>query len=382
MVKAAIFVSKLQRVSPEEGPFVPVVKKLSFWLTPISNSTFNNMETTESEKSFAKPHIRHIVYSAQGFSESEPDEIRSIFPLTEKEGEIHWIHLSGVSDREVIVSLVRDLGMNELDAKDILSKRHIMTVEEYDRNIFIILPVSYHLNKKRRFTEQVALIMGKNYLVTIQESNHLLFERIVNTIRTGPYPRQNVRKPGFLLASALDEVITGYGDQIVRLEDALEDLEDKLLDLKRPHAAVISEIQKRRRELIQLRKQLVPFKDQLVKLLRVDPGLITMTEVPYFKDIYDQLLYILQNIDSCREILSSLVDLYLSNNDVKMNIVMKQLTVIATIFIPLTFLVGVWGMNFRFMPELNWKYGYLFAWGVIVAIAGFVWWWLKRKDWL
>jgi magnesium transporter len=184
------------------------------------------------------------------------------------------------------------------------------------------------------------------------------------------------------MASIINEVVSFYGDEVMQLEDNLEDLEDQLLDIKQIHSDLITEIQEKRREMIHLRKLLFPFKEQLSKLLRVDPGLIQKQEVPYFKDIYDQLLYILQNLESCREILSSLVDLYLNNNDVKMNVVMKQLTLVATIFIPLTFLVGVWGMNFKFMPELDWRYGYLFAWVLMVGIGAFVWWYLKKKEWI
>ncbi len=179
----------------------------------------------------------------------------------------------------------------------------------------------------------------------------------------------------------INEIINNYGDEVVRLEVDLEELEDQLLNINQMQDTLIGCIQEKRREMINLRKSLFPFKGELAKLLRVDSELINSQGNPYFKEIYDQLLYILQNLESCREILSSLIDLYLNNNDLKMNIVMKQLTVVATIFIPLTFLAGVWGMNFKFMPELEYKHGYLIAWFLMICIGVLIWLFMRRKKW-
>jgi magnesium transporter len=319
-------------------------------------------------------------YSLNGFSEKQTNNIQEIQSLI-NDNCVSWIRVFGMTNAELIINLVKSVGLNELDARDILTTQHIMTIEEYDKKIFVVMPVTYMIDG-HKITEQVALITGKNYLISIQESNHPLFESICTSIKNNQYLKFNNRKSDFLMASIINEVITYYADEVVQLEDDLEDLEDQLLDIKQIHADLITNIQEKRREMIHLRKLLFPFKDQLSKLLRVDPGLINSQEIPYFKDIYDQLLYIFQNLESCREILSSLVDLYLNNNDVKMNVVMKQLTLVATIFIPLTFLVGVWGMNFKFMPELDWRYGYLFAWGLMAGIGLFVWFYLKRKKWM
>jgi magnesium transporter len=327
-----------------------------------------------------KTRITHVTYSPTLFVEKQIENIREI-QLPNREECVNWIHVTGMNDPNLIIELVKNFGLNELDAKDILTTQHIMSVEEYDHNIFIVMPVVYSADGNR-IVEQLALILGKNYLISIQESSHPLFENIYTTIKNDKFLKYRNRKSDFLMASILNEAISNYSDETVRLEDDLEDLEDQLLDIKQLRRNLMSDIQEKRREMISLRKLLFPFKSQLVKLLRVEPELINTQELPYFKDIYDQLLYILQNIESCREILSSLVDLYLNYNDVKMNVVMKQLTLVATIFIPLTFLVGVWGMNFKFMPELDWKYGYLFAWLVMGGIAVFVRWYLKRKDWL
>ncbi|MDL2222773.1 magnesium/cobalt transporter CorA [Bacteroidales bacterium OttesenSCG-928-M11] len=323
--------------------------------------------------------IHQINYSPQGFEEKEITALPDINNL--REDSVSWIRVHGMTDEEMIIKLVKSIGLSELDARDILTTQHIMSVEEYTHALFVVMPVSY-TKEDRTLTEQVCFIMGYNFLITIQESDYTFFNTIYNALKTGNYQKYLSKKADFLLASMLNEMINYYGDSVVRIEDHLESLEDELLDFRsQTRKDLITDIQEQRRKVIALRKVLSPFKDQFIKLFRTENELIRTHELPYFKDIYDQLLYILQNIESCREILSSLVDLYLNNNDVKMNQIMKQLTIVATIFIPLTFLVGIWGMNFKFMPELNWHYGYLFAWISMIGLGIGIWVWIKKKYW-
>lgn len=326
-----------------------------------------------------KTRIQCIAYSIRNITEEYVVTAQDALSRINQDS-VTWIRVFGMNDTKLILDLIKGVGLSELDAKDILTTQHIMSIEEYDTNIFTVLPIAYSLDGHKYF-EQLGIIMGGNYLISIKESDHAIFDDIYNGIKSNKNQKFINHNSSFLMASILNEVISSYGEEIIHLEDELEELEDQLLDINQKKKTIISDIQDKRRELISLRKMLIPFKDQISKLLRVDPGLIDQKDIPYFKDIYDQLLYILQNIESCREILSSLVDLYLSNNDVKMNQVMKQLTLVATIFIPLTFLVGVWGMNFESMPELSWEYGYLIAWLLMMMIGIGVWWYMKKKDW-
>ncbi|MDR1729746.1 MAG: magnesium/cobalt transporter CorA [Prevotellaceae bacterium] len=324
-------------------------------------------------------NIKVIQYTLQSFSEKKTNDITEIQSGINTDC-VTWIRVCGMTDSDKIIELTKKFGLSMLDAKRILTIQYIISVEEYDDNLLVIVPAVYNVNGKTK-TEQVTLIMGKNYMVTIQESNYPFFEHIYSDIQNEKYLKFNNRKSDFILASMINEIITNYSDEIAQLENDLEDLEDLLLDVKQLQDLLISNIQEKRREMINLRKLLSPFKIELAKLLRVDTELISHQDNLYFKDIYEQLLYILQNLESCREILSSLIDLYLNNNDLKMNIVMKQLTVVSTIFIPLTFLVGVWGMNFKFMPELEFKYGYLIAWILMIFLGLFIWIYMKRKKW-
>lgn len=241
-----------------------------------------------------KTHIECITYSSESFSEKKEESVQGVLGNI-KDGSVAWVRVYGMTDTQLIIDLVKGVGLDILDAKDILTTQHIMSVEEYEKNVFIVLPVSYSIDGEK-YSEQVALIMGKNYLVTIKESDHQLFNGIYSGIKNNKNQKFSNRNSSFLMASILNEVVNLYGDEIIRLEDELEDLEDQLLDINRVHKDMINIIQKRRRELISLRKKLFPFKDQISKLLRVESGLIEEKDIPYFKDIYDQMLYNLQNI--------------------------------------------------------------------------------------
>ncbi|MDR3061895.1 MAG: magnesium/cobalt transporter CorA [Dysgonamonadaceae bacterium] len=323
-------------------------------------------------------NIQFIQYNELSHTEKTISEIQDIVSQINDQT-VSWIRVTGLNDPELIIRLVKKFGLNIMDAKDVLSVYQIITVEEYDKNVFIALPVQYY-NNDQDVIEHVALILGENYVISFQESDNPLFDSIHAAIKENSL-RINNKKADFLLASLLGVIISNYGECVNSLENNLEDLEDQLLDTKELRKNLIGDIQEKRREMIRLRKLLLPFKEQMAKLLRVDKSLICTEEISYFKDVYDQLLYALQSLESCREIMSSLIDLYLNNNDLKMNQIMKRLTAVATIFIPLTFLVGVWGMNFKFMPELYWQYGYYVAWGIMVLIGLVLVWYLKKKGW-
>ena len=170
----------------------------------------------------------------------------------------------------------------------------------------------------------------------------------------------------------------GFGD---RRKEMLEDIEETLLDIKSDQGNMGSMIQQRRHEYMLIRKNSQPLKEQFPKLLRTENGIISPDMLPIYNDLADQLQFVIQTTESCREIISSLVDLYISNNDLRMNAIMKRLTVVSTLFIPLTFLVGVWGMNFKLMPELDWRYGYGIAWGIMFLTGILTWIYMRKKDW-
>lgn len=323
--------------------------------------------------------VHFIQYSSNTFYEKKTNDIRLIISSM-KEDSVNWIRVTGMSNPDLIVTIVKDFGLNVLDAKDVLNPEHIVTIEEFDNTIFLVLTALCYTSKKEITTEHISIILGKNFVISFQESEGLFFESIYHAIKNANAKICN-KGSDFLLGVMLSEIVEKYTESISELEDNLEDIEDRLLDFDNNDKNLIVIIQEKRRDVIRMRKILSPLKEQFLKLLRSDETLIQKSQQPFFRDLNDQILYILQTIESCREIMSSLVDLYLSNNDLKMNVIMKRLTVVATVFIPLTFLAGVWGMNFKYMPETENRYGYLFAWGIMAVIGVSIWYYFKKKDW-
>ena len=168
---------------------------------------------------------------------------------------------------------------------------------------------------------------------------------------------------------------------LANMEDELEDLEELLLSPDENNTPGIDSIQAYRRDYRLIKKSILPLKEQINKLLHTDSALLHKNSQPFFNDVNDHLQFVLQTIDGCRDMITALVDLYLSNNDRRMNNIMRQLTIVSVIFIPLTFLAGIWGMNYRYMPELDWKYGYLFAWLLMALVAGGIYLYFRKKKW-
>lgn len=189
------------------------------------------------------------------------------------------------------------------------------------------------------------------------------------------------RQSDFLLSVILNSVMASFISIISELEDGLEDLEEQLLSPEQADMLGIENIQQYRRNFRVIKKCILPLKEEISKLLHpIDNDLLHKASRPFFNDVNDHLQFVLQTLDGCRDMISALVDIYLSNNDRRMNSIMKQLTVVSTIFIPLTFLAGIWGMNFQWMPELGWRYGYVFAWTLMLILVAVIYFYFKRKN--
>ena len=296
------------------------------------------------------------------------------------ENSINWFQVSGLTDSEAVTRIVNEFGMHNLDAKDILTPQHVVKIEEYDKHMLIVLNSSYYDTNMEINSEHISILITGNVVISFTESNNPVF---ANTMKALESDMLSLRKKGsgLLLAFLLNTIIANLVETASKVEEMLEDIEETLLDIKSDQGNMGSMIQQRRHEYMLIRKNSQPLKEQFPKLLRTENGIISPDMLPVYTDLSDQLQFVIQTTESCREIISSLVDLYISNNDLRMNAIMKRLTVVSTLFIPLTFLVGVWGMNFKLMPELDWEYGYGIAWGVMFLTGILTWIYMRKKDW-
>ena len=246
---------------------------------------------------------------------------------------INWFQVSGLTDSEAITRIVNEFGMHNLDAKDILTPQHVVKIEEYDRHMLIVLNSSYYDTNMEINSEHISILITGNVVISFTESNNPVFENAYKALESDML---NIRRKnsGLLLAFLLNTIIANLVEAASKVEEMLEDIEETLLDIKNDQGNMGQLIPQRRKEYMVIRKNSQPLKVQFVKLLRTENGIISTDILPIYNDLSDQLQFIIQTTESCREIISSLVDLYISNNDLRMNAIMKRLTIVSTIFIP------------------------------------------------
>ena len=294
---------------------------------------------------------------------------------------MHWIEICGLADSELVTRIMSGYGLHRLDAKDILTPQHIAKIEDYQDKLLVVMNVCFYDDSQELQVEHICLLVTKQVIFSFRERDQYpIFEEVKKALTDNVL---NIRSghSGQLMIHLLNALTSCYVDTASQTEGMLEDVEDLLFDIDNAPDDTGQIIQQRRKDAITIRRNMTPLKDQLNKLPHSTGGFITADLMPLYNDMYDQVLFTLQTTESCRELTSSLVDLYISNNDLRLNSIMKRLTVVSTIFIPLTFLAGIWGMNFNNMPELNWRYGYLFAWLIMLVAAFISWAYLRRRGW-
>jgi len=310
---------------------------------------------------FGATRIRLVSYNSAGIKESvSAAPFVSVSDLASDA--VHWMRVNGLQDTEGIFALCAAFGVDFLVVQDILNIDHPSKVEEYAGFNFV---VAKHFADDR--ITHVCLIQGRNFVMSFADCEAAIFDGVMKAL-TDNVLKIRTRSSDYLLTVLLNTLVSGYASVASCLDNELDELELELISSTDDRGSG-ARIQNLRRRYMDLKSAVLPLKGQYIRLLRTDSGLVRNATRPFFNDVNDHLLYVLQSLDGCRETLSSLMDLYISNNNLRMTDIMKRLTVVSTIFIPLTFLVGVWGMNFDFMPELRWRYGYLVAWVIMIVTA-------------
>lgn len=323
-------------------------------------------------------HLHLHRYNESGMDEFSGDTFEQIRGEIRKES-ISWLQVHGLENTTTIREISEYFGINFLVMQDILNAHHPTKIEEYDSHLVLIMKLFQPDKNNQLIKQQVCIIQGENFVLTFTESDTSFFNDVTTAIENDVFKIRS-RQTDYLLSVLLNNVMGNYRNIITEIEESLEEMESSLLSISTSNN-IGARIQTYRRQYMRIKRAVYPLKEQYGKLLRSESKLLHPSNKVFFNDVNDHLQFVLQTIDICREILSSLVDLYISNNDLRMNDIMKRLTVVSTIFIPLTFLVGVWGMNFKTMPELEWQHGYLFAWIIMIvtAILGYLF--FKKKKW-
>jgi magnesium transporter len=327
--------------------------------------------------------IRVMAYDKDRVLEIEVDEPRELQELLAK-WPVVWVDVVGLGTEEKLHELARIFHIHPLALEDVVHIYQRAKVDQYDQNLFIVMRIT-DPSEDEQLTEQFTMILGKNYLVTFQERPGDCFDLVRAGIRVEQSMSRQGLKPDYLAYRLIDAALDAYFPVLEAIGDHLDQLDDPGA-IAQPTA--FSELHGVRRQLLMLRRAIWPLRDAISELRsEVTPYVCDETRI-YLRDCYDHAVQLIDLLESYRDIAGDVRDYYLSSISNRMNEIMKTLTVIATIFLPLSFITGVYGMNFHTdvspwnMPELNWRFGYLFAWGLIITVAVGMLWNFKARGWL
>jgi magnesium transporter len=309
-------------------------------------------------------------------------------PITEliahiKLNHVNWINLDGLHEKSIVQKLADHFCLHSLLVEDITSD-HQPKAEEYDDFLFLTLKMLYRIDEGKIDYEQISFVLGKDYLLSFQEKEGDLFGLLRDRIRLDQ-GRVRKKKADYLLYRVVDIIVDNYYNVLDAIGEQIETIEDEIY--KNSTETQFKNIQQLKKELIFLRKALYPLRDAMSKILKDESGFIDPVNLRYYADVYDHVVHLIDSLDTYKDLTSGLMDIYINTLNTRMNEVIKVLTVISTIFMPLTFIVGVYGMNFHTdksvwnMPELDSPYGYPIVMGFMLLIVIAMIRYFKFKKW-
>ena len=301
-------------------------------------------------------------------------EVASLIPP----GEQAWLKIVG-HETPVLAELGNHFGVHPLVLEDVANVGQRPKVEEYDTYVFVVLDLMRFDGRGALQEEQLSLLLFENLLISIQERESDLFKLVEERLRAQS-GRMRTQRVDYLAYALIDAGVDCYFPTLERVGELIDGVEDVLLE--KPNRETFEELHRIKRDLLRMRKATWPLREMVGAIARTNSSLVREGTRVWLRDVYDHAVQIIDIVETFREMTSELADLYLSSVSNRMNEVMKVLTVIATIFMPLTFIVGVYGMNFQHMPELSWLWGYPAVWAVMLLVAGGMAWMFKRRGWL
>jgi len=331
------------------------------------------------EKKAEKVNISLIDYDETQFQHKESVTVEEAVPFKEKPT-VTWFNVTGLHEVKIVEEIGKAFNIHPLLLEDIVHTGQRPKLEDFGDYLFFVLKMlTYDEDTNEVLAEQVSLILGPNFVISFQENEGDVFNPVRERIRNS---KGRIRKLGsdYLAYALIDAIVDNYFVILEHFGEKIEVLQEEVLSQPGPDTLQI--IQATKRDMIFLRKSVWPLREAISVLYRGESPLITESVIPYLRDVYDHTIQVIDSIETSRDMISGTLDVYLSSVSNKMNEVMKVLTIIATIFIPITFLAGVFGMNFKYMPELEWRWSYPIVWLVMLTagismLVGF-----RRRKWL
>lgn len=323
-------------------------------------------------------HIGLLNFTEESYEEKEIS-IDELCALDLEQPIKQWITIEGIHDIKKLERIGKTFGIHMLVLEDILNTGQRPKIENHESYAYIIVKVlSYNQELEEFISEQESFILGENYVISFSETKSKNYNTVRERIRQGT---GHIRKMGmdYLVYSLLDVIVDNYFVVLEELGERIELVEDELIF--KPSPETLQGIHRLKRQMLYLHKAIWPLRELVSSIERNKTDLFTEPTEIYVRDLYDHVIQIMDTSETFREILSSMLDMYLSSISNRMNEVMKVLTMISTIFIPLSFIVGLYGMNITNMPEYNWRWTYPVLWLIMLGIAAFMLGVFKKKKW-
>ena len=334
----------------------------------------------DGENKNGKVKVEIFDYKGDYFKEVVLDSLDEIEKYKDH-GTVTWVNFSGSHDAALLTKLGEVFNIHQLTLDDMANPNQRPKLEDHGDFLFIIMKMAYFNKKQELAFEQVRLIITPGVVVTVQEEEEEedVFAHLRKRIRES-HKRVRTMGTDYLAYMIIDALIDNYFFLLENIGERIDEMEESLLG--RPDKSLISDIHNLKRELIYIRRAAWPLREVVSAIQKSESDLITDAINLYTMDLYDHVIQVIDTLELYRDMASGMIDVYLSSISNRMNEVMKVLTVISTIFIPLTFIVGLYGMNFKFFPEINWRYGYAFVWAVMLGVVGIMMWFFKKKGWM
>ncbi|HEA29244.1 MAG TPA: magnesium/cobalt transporter CorA [Leeuwenhoekiella sp.] len=300
---------------------------------------------------------------------------------TSKEGEVvTWINVNGLSQIDQIEKLGAHFKLHPLILEDIVDTNQRPKIDEYPEYLFVVFKMLYFDSQGVFTTEHISLVLCKGHVITFQESDGDVFDSLRQRIANA---KGRIRNAGsdYLMFAIMDAVVDHYFIMTEAMSDRIETLEDQLF-LSHTENDITQEIQELKREVLRIRKAVYPFREVVSRIEKLDNTLIDERTDTYLRDLHDHVAQVAESVEIYREMTWGLMDMYMTTISNRMNEVMKVLTIVSSIFIPLTFMAGIYGMNFDNIPELHYDNGYYYLLGAMVIVFLVLLWYFKRKKWL
>lgn len=323
--------------------------------------------------------VSRMEYGSEGVEEREADDVPGCLPLAGPPA-TSWLNVDGLDEVGALETLGEEFGLHSLLLEDIVNTTQRPKLDDYDDHLFLVLKMlTFDEAEARIADEQVSLVLGPHFVLSFQERRGDVFEAVRDRIRGG---KGRIRTAGsdYLAYAIVDAVVDHYFLVLEQVGEWIDRVEEELI--ADPSVETMGEIHRLRREMLYFRRAVWPLREVVAAMGREDTSLVSPGVRIFIRDVYDHMVQVIDTAETYRELISGMLDTYLSSVNNRMSEVMKVLTIIATIFIPLTFLAGIYGMNFRTMPELTWRWAYPVLLGVMGALAGGMLLWFRRRDWI